>query len=34
MQLVRNEPMNAPSVDASQWVEKNDQHQIVAKLVV
>jgi hypothetical protein len=34
MQLVENELMNAPNMDVTQWVQTNDKHQNVAKLIM
>jgi hypothetical protein len=34
MQLVENELVNAPNMDVTQWVQTNDQHQNVTKLIM
>jgi hypothetical protein len=34
VQLMENELVNAPNMDATQWVEANEQHQIVIEPVV
>jgi hypothetical protein len=34
MQLVENELVNAPNMYVTQWVQTNDKHQHVAKLIM
>jgi hypothetical protein len=34
VQLMENELANTPNMDATQWVETNEQHQIATETIV